>query len=67
MIDADEMECQTMNCIFGKYEKEDNFYEKTYKDKHNAELKAISTTKQNSRKEQTNESIINSKGSFMDK
>lgn len=65
MIDDDERECQTLNCIFGKYEEdEDYLYKKSYKDKHNAELE---TSKQKSRKELTNESIINSKGSSMDK
>lgn len=64
MIDDDERECQTLNCLFGKYEEEDYLYKKSYKDKHNAELK---TSKQKPRKELKNESIINSKGSSMDK
>lgn len=65
MIDDGEWECQTLNCLFGKYdEEEDYLYKKSYKDKHNAEL---NTTKQKTRKELKNESIINSKGSSMDK
>lgn len=67
MIDDGEFECQTMNNFFGKYEKEDNFYEETYKEKHNAELTAINTTKPKLKKEIINENIVTSKGSSMDK
>ena len=64
MIDDGEWECETLNCLFGKYEEEDNLYKKSYKDKHNEELNA---TKQTLRKELKNESITYSKGSSMDK
>jgi hypothetical protein len=64
MIDDGEWECETLNCLFGKYEEEDDLYKKSYKDKHKSEL---NTTKQKPRKELKNESIINSKGSSMDK
>lgn len=67
MIDDGEFECQTMNCFFGKYKKEDNFYEETYKEKHNAELSAINATKPKLKKEIINENITTSKRSSMDK
>lgn len=64
-MDDGEKECQTLNCLFGKYEEdEDYLYKKSYKDKHKSEL---NTTKQKPRKELKNESIITSKGSSMDK
>lgn len=67
MIDYDELECETLNCLFNDTNEDTIVYQKSYKNKHKEELNAINTSKQKSRKELTNESITYSKRSSMDK